>query len=134
MRRSNLILRGLGLLSVLAVVVFVSRCRTVNNHEDESDTMGAPEREWYGKDGRGAPCDGPAKACEKFEDNKDFVDLCIAKGFQAKTCGCEIKCSGKVTEVAKAPAQDPAAAQLAAQQAANACPDDAKGFIADTAA
>lgn len=134
MPRYNLILRGLSLLSVLAVVVLVSRCRTVNTYEDDSDMMGAPEKEWYGKDGVGAPCDGPAKACEKFDDNKDFVDLCIAKGFQAKTCGCEIKCSGKITEVAKAPALDPAAAQLAAQQAANACPDDAKSYIADTAA
>lgn len=135
MRRSNLILRALGLLSLLFVVVLASRCRTVNNHDDDSEMMGAPEKEWYGKDGVGAPCDGPAKACEKFDDDKNFVDVCVAKGFQAKTCGCSMRCSGRVTEVtAKAPAQDPAAAQLAADAAAKACPDDSKAFIQDTVA
>lgn len=121
------------LLSLLFLLVFATQCRTTQNREDDSELAGAPEKEWYGKDGVGQTCDGPAKACEKFDNDKDYVDLCVAKGFSAKTCGCAILCSGKVSEVKTAAVVDPAAAASAAEAAKNACPDDAKAFIADTA-
>ena len=54
------------------------------------------DRSWYDQAGTVQSCDGAPAACTVYKDQKNFVDVCVAKGFQAKTCGCLVVCSGKI--------------------------------------
>ncbi len=114
---------------------FAQACRTAHP-EEESGALEAESKPWYAKDGTAGTCDSPAKACQSFDDDKSFVDLCVAKGFSAKTCGCMIRCSGKVTQVAEAPAPSATAAAAAAASTGadpKACPEDSKIYIREAA-
>ena len=87
------------LLSMMLGVIAVVGCRASNPHNTEEDLEAADQRMWYGADGSSELCEAPAALCTNFQDSKDFIDLCVAKGFQARTCGCALRCSGKVDYV-----------------------------------
>lgn len=109
----------------------LSSCRASNPQEPDSDLNATTEeRVWYGSDGFVGACAAPATSCTSFRDDKDFVDLCVTKGFQAKTCGCAVLCSGKVDYVV---ASEPAAkAAEAAVASGSSCPSDKVAFIEET--
>lgn len=89
------------LLALAGLSGLVPGCRAANPQDPDSDLDSAPEeRVWFGSDGFTGSCAAPAASCIAFKDDKDFVDLCVAKGFQAKTCGCAVLCSGKVDYLA----------------------------------
>lgn len=91
---------------VLAAVACLAAwgCRASNPQEPESALNDTAVRLLFAADGSAAPCDAPAKSCPNFQDDKDFVDVCVDKGFQARSCGCVMRCTGKVDFVSKAPA------------------------------
>lgn len=84
------------MLSLMAVLLgcLIQGCRTTDDGRD--DLSMAADNPWYDADGNASECAATPKACPSFDDNKEFVDKCVATGFQAKTCGCGIRCSGKV--------------------------------------
>jgi hypothetical protein len=84
------VLAGAALLALAAV-----GCRT-SRPEDAAEALEAENRPWYDASGQGAPCAAAPATCPTYKDEKGFVDACVDKGFQAKSCGCGIRCSGKI--------------------------------------
>lgn len=82
-------------LCLVVLACLWSACRATHQGADQ-ELMTARPSPWYGTDGKESTCDEPPPSCPKFSEDKAFVDLCVASGFSAKTCGCEIKCSGKI--------------------------------------
>lgn len=110
--------RSLALLA-LALLTLTAQCRT-SNPERDSEMASLEVRAWFDVYGDNIECDVPEGGCKQNTYDTKYVDLCVAKGFQAKTCGCTAGCSGKVQslpkpEVAAAAAFDPNACDAAGQ-------------------
>lgn len=112
-------------------------CRTVSD-EKSMQIADVEERQWFDAKGDGGVCEAPPKACPAIDHEavKDFTERCVTAGHQAKACGCNVKCSGRLApaEGAAAAAQtgSPAPASGAALTASG-CSADARGEIAAAA-
>jgi hypothetical protein len=115
---------------LLALGASFGACRTVNENASDSESLNE-SRVWYDEAGNGGSCDAPAKACPPYHDQKTFADICVAKGFQAKTCGCTLRCSGKV-DVPNAGGSS-LADQKKSTAPADPCSADAHAYIAKVA-
>ncbi|MHA0112062.1 hypothetical protein ACXYUI_34170, partial [Klebsiella pneumoniae] len=65
----------------------LSSCRSADKPGANANDLAATRR-WYDQAGTEQACDNPPATCSIYKDQKTFVDVCVAKGFQAKTCGC----------------------------------------------
>lgn len=83
------------------LLAVVASCRATNPTM-EADIESAADKPWFDLYGDTVACEVPQGGCTANTYDKDFVDLCVSKGFQAKTCGCTAGCSGKVVMKAKA--------------------------------
>ncbi len=110
--------RSLALLA-LALLTLTVQCRTANPERD-AELASLEVRAWFDVYGESIECDVPEGGCKQNTYDVKYVDLCVSKGFQAKTCGCTAGCSGRVQslkkpEAASAAAFDPNACDAAAQ-------------------
>jgi hypothetical protein len=80
---------------LLVLALAASACRTARP-EDAAEQLEAQNRLWYDSAGQGARCEPTPASCPGFKDEKAFIDACVDKGFQAKSCGCALRCSGKI--------------------------------------
>lgn len=94
----------------MLVALVLGSCRAANPQDMDSDLDQAVDKPWYSATGQGGACDAPASACSGFKDDKAFIDLCVSKGHQARTCGCELRCSGKID--CQAPPEESALARV----------------------
>jgi hypothetical protein len=84
------------LTAFMAALCGAYACRATDPSRADSDLDALADKPWFDYAGKAATCDSPASQCDKFDDDKDFIDKCVAAGYQAKTCGCAIRCSGKI--------------------------------------
>src|SRR2546423_1693539 len=117
--------RALLALGALGALLALPHCRSTSNSNTMSEQMDPPpSRAWYDSAGNPGSCDAPSKTgCGAYKDEKTFADMCVAKGFMAKSCGCVIRCSGKVAmpSTGGAAVQDPKAAAAKPAAPAGGC-------------
>jgi hypothetical protein len=87
---------ALAFMSLLFMHFFIIGCRTAASNTNDSALESAEAKPWFDSKGLGAMCESTPATCSQFDDNKEFVDKCVKAGLQAKTCGCGVRCSGKV--------------------------------------
>ncbi len=80
-------------LYILMVMLGLCQCRTAEVRDSDARLT---EREWYGQNGEVGLCEPPETNCPDRQDESQFVDQCVKAGHQAKSCGCSVRCSGKV--------------------------------------
>lgn len=90
-------------LALLALLPFIVQCRATNPAQ-EAELQASEDRTWFDAYGDTQECGAnPPKDCPVGSYDPKYVDACVAKGFQAKSCGCIAVCSGKlVTKVKEA--------------------------------
>jgi hypothetical protein len=116
-------------LVILASVPFLMHCRANNPVRDE-EIAAAHDRVWYDMYGDRADCQGQAPAtCPIGSYDPAFVDACVAKGHQAKSCGCIAACSGQFAFKAKGSATT---AVASGEAAVAHCPETDLTFIRET--
>lgn len=115
------------LLFVTALFGVVFGCRATNP-TTESAMESVEDKPWFDMYGEPISCDVPPGGCVENTYNKDFVDLCVAKGNQAKSCGCTAACS-----IAMKIKEKPVVKTAAELEAAQACSKDDRDAIAQAA-
>lgn len=112
---------------ILQALVLLAGCRATNpTREAEMESVG--DKTWFDQYGDPVECEVPAGGCVENTYDKTFVDLCVAKGFQAKSCGCTAGCSGKIPGKVKPVVKTPAELK-----AAEACGKDDRDAAAAAA-
>ena len=107
MRRSPFKL--VAMLTVFAATLSLSHCRATNPQQEAELASTEEEKPWFDMYGDQVSCEVPKGGCTSNTYDVTYVDLCVSKGFQAKTCGCTAACSGKVLTKPKVAAKVPGA-------------------------
>jgi hypothetical protein len=83
--------------SVWSLLLFglLANCRGLDKPGAESRDLNV-EKRWYDPTGVEQNCDQPPASCPQYKDPKAFADSCVSQGFQAKSCGCLVVCSGPI--------------------------------------
>jgi len=96
------------LLALMTLFALASGCRSMDANREESELAAVPDRPWFDAYGDAVTCDAPPKAgCPVGSFDPKYIDACVEKGFQGRSCGCVAACSGKVVTKEKAPPQPP---------------------------
>ena len=82
------------LWSLLLIGLLVN-CRGLDKSGTEFQDLNV-EKRWYDQSGVVQNCDQPPVSCLRYNDPQAFADSCVKQGFQAKSCGCLLVCSGPI--------------------------------------
>jgi hypothetical protein len=119
-------MRSWARLALIPLVALLSSCRASNPVTD-SEIAAAEGRPWYDAYGEKAECIVPHEGCPIGSYDVAFADACVAKGYQAKSCGCIAVCSERVVVQAKpTPTPEP----RGGQEIARPCNADELAFLA----
>lgn len=103
-------------LPLIFLTFFLLQCRA---DMADDDTRLVASHDWVNLYGESGSCEAPPETCTKVDNDKKFIEACVAAGFQAKTCGCSVKCSGLIdfkrprpVDIQNAPADDTSACSM----------------------
>ena len=81
--------------SVALLFTVLVSCRGLDkNGVDHNDL--ASEKTWFDANGTAQRCEVQPPTCKPSGDPNPFIDSCVKQGFQAKSCGCFVLCSGSI--------------------------------------
>jgi hypothetical protein len=83
------------LISLITLLINLLNCRGLDKTDTGPHDLNS-EKIWYAADGNVQSCDRQPPTCQATGDPQPFVDSCVKQGFQAKSCGCFVLCSGAI--------------------------------------
>jgi len=81
---------------LLVTFLVLIGCRSTGESRSDVADLNT-EKPWYDQAGTVQSCDNLPSSCPLYPDPKGFIDTCVSRGFQAKSCGCLILCSAKLS-------------------------------------
>ncbi|MBM4252182.1 MAG: hypothetical protein FJ146_09445 [Deltaproteobacteria bacterium] len=84
------------MITVIILLAGITHCRGIDKSDADRSDLKA-EKLWYDPSGTVQSCERQPATCPvSMGDPRLFIDTCVKQGFQAKSCGCLVLCTGVI--------------------------------------